>query len=334
MYSSQTTDEKFNMIGQRVMIIFGTLMCILGLIGNCLNIFIFTVWYRSRKSPNKFSNFNRSRNSLLYLLVSSFANLIIIIYPLSTRILFDGYQYHINEPHIFFFCKFRYYILHTFYLISLTTICMATFDRYLISSRNPHLRELNSTKKQTIVIIVFICLIIGLHNIPIVFYFNLSSDGECVIFSSAYSYYYLSIFRILLEGLIPILFLSLFGILTFKQLRILEKHNSNNHLNSDRQVARMLLLISITIIISSIPNCIEQVYQIVFIYDDRRHSSSFFLFHVISSILFYTNPVMSFYIFYISTPNFRHQLRCFIPHKKAVNYFVKQEDSSKSVPLT
>ncbi|UJR34192.1 hypothetical protein I4U23_021598 [Adineta vaga] len=331
MHSTQPIDQ-FNMIAQRIMIIVGILMCILGTIGNLLNICIFIIWCRSRKSTNKCSHLNRSMNSLLYLLVSSFANLIIIIYPFSTRILFDGYQYEISEANVFFLCKFRYYILHTFYLISLTSICLATFDRYLITSRDVHLRELSTTKYRTILIILFICLLIGLHNIPLLKYFNVSSDGQCQISSSIYIYYYLYIFRISLQGLLPILFLSIFGILTFKQLKLLEQHQSNKHLNSDRQLARMLLLISITIIIASIPNCVEQIYDLIFSNDNHRHSSRFFLYHVISSILFYTNPVASFYIFYISTPNFRHQLRHLFPKKRTDDYFVQHQIHSRAEP--
>jgi hypothetical protein len=164
--------------------------------------------------------------------------------------------------------------------------------------------------------------LIGLHSIPLAVYFNVSNAGQCIIFSIPYSYYYLYVFQISLQGILPILFLSIFGILTFKQLKMITKHNPYSHLNSDRQLARMLLLISITIILSSIPNCIEQIYDIIYGGNKHEHSSRFFLYHVISSILFYTNPVTSFYIFYISTPNFRIQVRNLIPYYKHDAYLV------------
>ncbi|CAF0732963.1 unnamed protein product [Adineta steineri] len=314
------------MIAHKIMIISGIFMCILGLIGNILNICIFTIWSRSKKSSHRHTHSNnRSVNSPLYLFASSIANLIIILYPLLTRIMFDGYQYKITQTNVFILCKLRYYFLHTFYLISLTCICMATFDRYLISSRDVHLRELSPTRHRTIIIILIICTLIGLHNIPLIIFFNLSNNGQCIIYSITYSYYYLYVFRILLQGIIPIIFLSLFGILTFRQLKILAQHSACNHINSDRQLARMLLLISITIIISTIPNCIEQIYDIIMNHTNSKPSSKFFLYHVISSILFYTNPVTSFYIFYISTPNFRTQLRNLITYKKHHDYLINHQ---------
>jgi hypothetical protein len=325
MNNTQTKDQ-FIIIAQKLMIIFGISMCIFGLIGNILNICIFTIWSFSRKKSNRFNYDNdRTSNSSLYLLASSIANLVVIIYPLLTRIMFDGYNYLITQNNSIILCKFRYYILHTFDLISLTCICLATFDRYLISSRKVRLRELSPTKNQTIIIISFLIFMIALHSIPLIVFFNVSITGQCMIFSIKYSYYYLYVFQISLHGLIPIIFLSIFGILTFRQLRII----TQNNLNSDRQLARMLLLMSIAIILSSIPNCIEQIYDTIVANNNREYSSRYFLYHVISSILFYTNPVTSFYIFYFSTPNFRLQLRNLIPYNREVDYLVPNPIQSR-----
>ena len=319
--NSTYIEDQFDMIAHKLMIIFGITMCILGLIGNILNIYIFTLWSRSPIKSNSFKTYNndRSNNSSLYLLASSFANLIVITYPLLTRIMFDGYSYLITSNNYIILCKLRYYILHTFDLISLTCICLATFDRYLMSSRKVHLRELTPTKKQTIIIILIIIILIALHNIPLIVYYNVSNTGQCRIFSTIYNYYYLYVFQISLHGFIPITFLSIFGILTFKQLRRITRRNSYSHLNCDRQLGRMLLLMSIAIILSSIPNCIEQIQHVIYLNKNREHSSKVYLYHVITSILFYTNPVTSFYIFYISTPNFRRQLRLLFRYNRNVD---------------
>ncbi|CAF0979311.1 unnamed protein product [Rotaria sordida] len=299
------------------MIFVGILMYIFGSIGNILNIYIFTKWCRSKKT-SKYSCCSRKSNSPLYLLGSSISNLIVIIYPLLTRILLDGYEYSIKESNKFLLCKLRYYILHTFDLLSLTCVCLATFDRYLISSRKVHLRKLITTKKQTKSIILFIFFLLGLHSIPIIIYNDISKTGHCIILSKFYSYYYLYIFQIFLHGIIPIIFLSIFGLLTLKQLRIISKRkNHYGMMNSDKQLSRMLLLLSLTIILSSIPYCIEQSYYVLFNENNRKQTSYLFLYHVTCSILFYTNPVFSFCIYYISTRNFRSQVhQIFFPRKK------------------
>jgi hypothetical protein len=320
------------------MIYAGIILYTLGTIGNLLNICVFSIWSRSPNRLRKHHKRGRTSNSSLYLLASSIANLLLIIYPLLTRIMFDGYQYRVTKKYIFILCKLRYYALHTFDLISLTCICLATFDRYLISSRKVRLRELSTRRQRTKLIILFIICFIGLHSIPIVIYFDLSNTGQCKIHSTIYLYYYLYTIQIFFHGIIPITFLSIFGILTFQQLKKIERRHRRRRrrvgISSDKQLSRMLLLMSMAIILSSIPYCIEQCLNVLYIRDERLNSPYFRLYHVISHILYYTNPVSSFYIYYISTPNFRIQVQkiLFCRHhvRYVVYYEVKAVTSSQS----
>jgi len=316
-------------VSKQIMIYAGIIMYIFGTIGNILNIWVFFIWSRSPSRSHKNHKTSRTSNSSLYLLASSIANLFVIIYPLLTRIMFDGYQYRVTQNNRLLLCKFRYYVLHTFDLISLTCICLATFDRYLISSRKVRLRELSTRRQRTKLIILFLICFIGLHSIPIILNFDISNTGQCVIPSKIYLYYHLCISQIFLHGIIPIIFLSIFGILTFKQLKKIEKrhHHRRRHggISSDKQLSRMLLLMSLAIILSSIPYCIEQCLNVMYIRGERSKPSYFSLFHVISHILFYTNPVSSFYVYFISTPNFRILVRKILFCRRHVRYVVYYE---------
>ena len=82
---------------------------------------------------------------------------------------------------------------------------------------------------------------------------------------------------------------------------------------------------SIAIILSSIPYCVEQFLNVLFLRDERLKSSYIYLFHVLSHILYYTNPVSSFYIYYISTPNFRILVQKLIFCRRHVRYVVYYE---------
>lgn len=324
--------HQIDMISNRLMIYAGIIMYIFGTVGNILNIWVFYIWSRSPKRSHKHHKSGRTSNSSLYLLASSIANLLVIIYPLLTRIMFDGYQYPVTQNNAFILCKFRYYVLHTFDLISLTCICLATFDRYLISSRKVRLRELSTRRQRTKLIILFIGLLIGVHSVPIIIYFNVSNAGQCEILSTIYLYYYLYVIQIVLHGIIPIIFLSIFGLLTFQQLKKIElrhrRRRRHGGISSEKQLSRMLLLMSIAIILSSIPYCIEQFLNVLFIRDQRLKSSYFYLFHIISHILYYTNPVSSFYVYYISTPNFRLLVQKLILCRRHVRYVVYYEVKS------
>ncbi|CAM4769234.1 unnamed protein product [Rotaria magnacalcarata] len=258
--------DAVNVVAHRLMIVLGIIMFIFGLIGNFLNIYVFLSWSRLKKNSRRKSHNARSSNSSLYLLTSSISNLIIIIFPFLTRIIFDGFQYSLNHRNGFILCKLRYYVLHTFDLTSLTCICMATFDRYLISSRQVRLRHMSTHSNRIL-------------------------------------------FRRFKSSFIPILFLTIFGVLTYRQLKKIKRTKRRGVFSSDKRLSRMLLLMSAAIVLSSIPYCIEHIYNVLIRKDPFNQPSHLYLYHVITSLLFYTNPVTSFYIFFISTPNFRKQVR-------------------------
>lgn len=312
-------------IAHLLMIIAGLIMLIFGSMGNLLNIYVFTRWSHSRQPlKDHRQNTNQPNNSSLYLLASSICNLIVLLYPLVTRIIFDGFNYSVSSNQVIFLCKIRFFALHTFDLMSLTYFCMATFDRYLITSRNAYLRNLSTTKHHTIQIILLIFLLFCFHNIPLLIFFEVSSTGDCDVNSTQYSYYYLYATQIFLHGIFPIIFLSIFGTLTFHNLKQLQTHG-RSRLNVDKQLSRMLVLMSIGIIISSIPYCVEQLYYGMFTHGNQQQSGLVFLLHVISSILFYVNPVSSFYVYFISTPHLRHELQRLFCCSKRQRHFTNNQ---------
>lgn len=309
MFSNGEQGGWIAVVAPKLMIYCGTFMFLLGLVGNILNVLVFSVWSDFQGKLSKFSRQHRSSQCPLYLFVASLNNLIVVVYSLLTRIMFDGYAFSISQRESLFFCKLRYFVLHTCDLISLSCICLATLDRFLITSRNARLRKLTKTRSQSVSLISAVVFVHLLHGVPLIIYFDASDEQRCSISSQFYSFYYFYVFQILLHSLIPVLFLSIFNFLTLQQIQLIGQINRISSRQRDKQLSRMLVLISSAIIVSSIPYCIEQFYSIIS-NDSSNNSSSFvFLYHVVSSLLFYVNPVTSFYIFFISSPNFRLQIR-------------------------
>jgi hypothetical protein len=300
---------ELDTISHQLMIIIGIIMYIFGLIGNILNICVFTIWSFPRRTGNEHNPNNRTGNSPLYLLTTSIANLLLIIYPLLIRIYVDGYQHLVTEDDMIILCKLRYYVLQTALITSLVCICLATLDRYLITSREVRLRQLSPTRESTKKILLIIILLACLHSIPIAVYYDRSSTGDCTIFSLIYSNYYLYVVIVFIYGISPICFLSVFGRLTYKQTKSLQQTNVNGHLNMDKQLSQMLLLQCISLVFSYIPYCIQNIYFSKFVAKNVPPTSFNLLFKIITIIFFYVYPVMSFYIYYISTPNFRQQIK-------------------------
>jgi hypothetical protein len=94
--------DIFQVIAYKLIIILGILVYIFILIGNLLNICVFIKWSHPRNNANHIHNNNvRTSNSPLYLLVSSCANFIEIVYPVLTCIIFDGFQHPKTEDNVF-----------------------------------------------------------------------------------------------------------------------------------------------------------------------------------------------------------------------------------------
>ena len=302
--------SELDLISHQLMIGVGIVMYILGIVGNGLNICVFTIWsFPRRTTAETAPNNTRTGNSSIYLLTTSVANFFLTFYPLLIRILVDGYGRSVTDQNSFLLCKFRYYILQTMLLISLICTCLATFDRYLITSRNVRLRQLSATRTTTMKIVLFVIGFSSLHSIPIAVYYKKSLTGDCTIVSLAYANYYLYFVIVFLYGVFPIIFLAIFGRLTYKQIRQLKQTTRHGHLSIDKQISRMLLFSCIALVFSYIPYCIQNIYFARFVNLSVPVTSFDLLFRIVTIILFYMNPVMNFYILYFSTPNFRHQVK-------------------------
>ena len=301
--------NRIDTLSSELMIIAGIPMYVCGVIGNLLSICVFAIWSQPRRTIHENSLKSRSGNSPLYLLTTSVANFFLVAYPLAIRILMDGFGMPATSGNSLVLCKLRYYVLQTSLLTSLSCTCLATFDRYLTTSREVRLRQLSTTRATTKRILLLIICVSSLHSIPIVVYYDRSRFGDCFLNSVVYADYYLFVVVVFLYGIFPLCFLALFGRLTYKQLTRLQPVNRRAQSNIDKQISRMLLLECIALVCSYIPYCIQNIYFAKF-FDGSSPISSFdFLFRIVTIILFYLNPAMSFYIFFISTPNFRQQVK-------------------------
>ncbi|CAF1586009.1 unnamed protein product [Adineta ricciae] len=291
------------------MIVIGIIMYIFGSIGCVSNIYVFTKWSFSTRNPTDSHRKVRLNNSSLYLLTTAIANLILIIYPLAVRIIVDGFGYLVTNLNEIFLCQIRYYILQTALMISLICTCLATIDRYLITSRTVRLRHLSASRHLTKQIIIFVVILTNLHSIPTAIYYNRSRVYDCTISSLIYANYYLYFVVVFLYGIFPICFLSIFGLLTYKNLRTLKRTDNTGSLIRDKQLSEMVLFQCLALVFSYIPYCIQQIYFSKIHQLNGPPTSFDLLFRIVTIILFYVNPVTSFYIFFISTPNFRRQIK-------------------------
>ncbi|UJR07119.1 hypothetical protein I4U23_011407 [Adineta vaga] len=247
---------SLTLISQQFTIYFGIPVFIFGLIGNCLNIVMFSSRKLFPSSPCQ-----------LYLLTGSISSLVAIVIPLSLRILI-GLQYDLTKTNLFL-CKARQYLGHISILASLTCVSLATIDRYLISCREIRLRQMSkmSTARRLCVALVVFW---SLHALPIVIMVNIypaaANQTVCVNRSTAYGYYLNYFIILILYNILPLAIFVVFGWLTWRNVHKIHQRRIGPELQrlptnqrQEYQLTRMLLLQICSISISTIPYTINSL---------------------------------------------------------------------------
>lgn len=233
-------------IGQELTIYVGYCLLITGIIGNGINIRIFSK-YNYRKTPCTF-----------YFLIGSICNMLIILINLSSRLLTVGYEIDWISTSIVW-CKIRQFSLVTTSFLTVTCSSLATIDQFLVTSRSQSLRICSQIKwayrMLAIATIISLC-----NGIPYLLYYNVSPiTNSCVNINPQLSVYFsFHVIGILL--FIPISIMSLFSWLTYRNIRQIIVL-TNQHV--DHQLVKMTLFQVGLIIISFLPYGTYTVYKLV-----------------------------------------------------------------------
>ncbi|CAF1553931.1 unnamed protein product, partial [Didymodactylos carnosus] len=125
-------------------------MLLLGLIGNTLNVYVFT-----RKALRK-------NPCVILFLCSTIANFFALFVGLLARVTL-GFG---SDPTVYnqAICKLKFFVLQSSQFMSIWLITLATVDRYLSSSRNAKVRQYSNQKgayRAIMVLVVTTCIIHG-----------------------------------------------------------------------------------------------------------------------------------------------------------------------------
>ncbi|CAF1341015.1 unnamed protein product [Rotaria sordida] len=320
-----TTVQTLNTISQQINIYLGTIMFIFGIIGCLWNILIFR-HYSLRLS-----------SCCVYMSIGSLASLIQIIFGLLFRILDKGFQLDWTSTNIGW-CKMRNYITQCASLTALSCFVWATIDRFFSTCRQIKWRSFNSVHiaKEVCLLTIIIWM---LTAIPTLIYTKpIKPEQFCGSSSFIWSMISIYFFNLFCYGIFPWLFMSIFGILTLKHLRQTHRQRINplrltiltRMANIDHQLTSMLFLQIIISIISSLPYCIQNIYDnltsTIIKNEYRRAQENLFL--QIARLTFYFNYISMFYVNYLSSPIFRH-----VSKKVLINLFKNKDDVSRDITI-
>ena len=233
----------------------GSLTVIVGLIGNLLNILVFTRLKLFRKNPSTFS-----------LTIVSIADCGLLILTTINRIIPTIFQFNLMSRSNLA-CKLVVYIARFVGIISISVVCFAAFDQYLSTSYHYRLRQMSTFKLAQNFAIVLV-LLAGLYSIPVLIYFDIRPVVGCTVNDAAFNYFNSFIHYCILFGLLPILIALSFSLLAYRNVRHLIRHETSAvRRRLDRQLTAMILVRAALMIIVSLPFFIHIIYQYHSSYD-------------------------------------------------------------------
>jgi hypothetical protein len=181
----------------------------IGMIGNILNIIIFTSLKTFRETSAAF-----------YMTVTSAVDIFQLVVGLLSRILITGYNIDPTATSSFI-CKARQFTVITTMLIIFTCMCLATIDQFLsLTNRWRHLCDVKVANR-VVIVAVIVCF---LHGIPIFIFQDLypppgTGPTSCSFTNTGYSIYYSEFLFPVLLGFLPLIIRIIFGLLAFVNVR-------------------------------------------------------------------------------------------------------------------
>ncbi|CAF0746150.1 unnamed protein product [Adineta steineri] len=289
----ETIPINLYVIGGPILLFIGTISCI-------CNLIIFT------------RNNLRKNSCSICLIAFNLSSLFLLYFSFLPAILQIGYNIDPGSYNLIY-CRIRYYLGFLFACLPSFYLILASIDRTLITSSNVRIRQWSNTHF-IYKCLLFLTLFWTLFHIHALLYTNIiqiePNHFVCYFNPGLYSIL-VSYYSLIVNGMIPPILLTIFGLLTMRNIhhsrsRIspsLVKNNSNIIHRKNQQLIRMLSTeILICIMINFIhPSVLlyEQITQNKI--QDYNHtiinqfliSISTFILHIPYCLSFYTNLIVS-----------------------------------------
>jgi len=241
--SSSSTIDTLNFLTEQISLYFGLFIAITGIFGQIFNIIIFTTLKTFRETTCGF-----------YLTIVSIANLFQCAPILISVITLWNNNLYASG----ILCKFHFFLLQYFGMVSLTGMCLTTIDQFLSMTRY---RNWNNMRL-AIRCIIFIWIFWFIHGIVTFIYYD-SNKITCIMTNHIFAKYYTYFYLLILRGILPVIIISIFSLLAFFKIRSTANRQMNIiRLSRDRQLTAMTLLHVSFIVISTLPFVIVYAYAL------------------------------------------------------------------------
>lgn len=226
----------------------GAILLFIGIIGNTINIFIFSSVQNYRTTPCTFCFLVEAVNNILHLTINFITHIIIITSGIN-----------ITDTSVVW-CKIRYFLIAFLPFNSFTCSCLAVIDQFFVTSANIRLRQLSKIEwTHRIVFILSIFWFLLAISTNVVFFDISPITHICMPNNPAYALFF-SMFVLIFFGVITILIMLIFGCLTYRNIHqtiILRAHQA------DRQLVKMIFTQAALVVISVTPYTVNGLYDTI-----------------------------------------------------------------------
>ncbi|CAF0999333.1 unnamed protein product [Rotaria sp. Silwood1] len=289
-----------------------------GTLGNLLNV---RFLWRTRHNPCAF-----------IFLISSCINCIVLFYGLLTRILSIGFNLDWSTKDLIW-CKTRLAFTQASTSISLSCICLASIDRFLVSCRQDKYRKLSklSTARLAVIIIIIFWLC---HSIPYLVYAELLTSLTTGLISCSFvpnkefTNYRIYVTLPIYTGLFPSLILAIIGIMTYKNTNKLQISRQRQLVQ--KQLTSMMLMQIPILFFTILPYIAFTEYTLLTTTmiksQDKKNIEN--LFANIFPLIFYITFACPFFVFFASSKSFRQEAKMFFSCQLFINHRVQPQSTT------
>jgi hypothetical protein len=276
------------------------------ILGNIGNVFIAIIFSRQHQSACAIYLICSAVVNMVYLTYDGIATILMLYYPDRTTL-------------VIIFCKTHKYILYVLGQEAKTMIVFACIDRFLITSSRANFRAFSTPKRaKYFIFFSFIFWLLSTIHVPIMI---TVVNAQCTT-SGVYSIIY-SIYTIIFVGLIPSITSTIFGYLTYRNMK--QIHNRiqpvvQNRVNTNTSIQRRdrdLLIIVIAEVVTYVittalfPLILLEILISEYVMPNKSVQYlqiEIFIFNIALFLLF-VNCAAPFYTYLISSKSFRRDFK-------------------------
>jgi hypothetical protein len=248
--SSTLVPLKILQIASQYWIYAGCITFTTGIVGNTINILVFT-------------NLKAFRNNrcAFYLTIESISNFLYQFFSITLTILISLYGNDLTSNSLIW-CKFKYLLAESFGLITFYMICFQAVDQFFSTNYRLILRQMCTLKLARCLAFTTVCLWLS-HSILCSFFVNIVPSIGCIISNPIWIQYVTFFFYPVLVGLLPIFIASSFSLLAYYNVRrIVRRQIPIERRRFDRQITAMVLIHVVFFVFFTLPYIVYRIYVV------------------------------------------------------------------------